>query len=1425
MYWKLAIVFAFFIIVDILGYKFLKLKRRLEGWIVLPLMVIGAVTCLVLQIKTGGGKDVSERSMIYQSYRYIQDGNKDKAFEVLDSVNDEIGEVLRAFAYASSGDYINAYFKSQQLIKDKKVSGTASGAIEELKMICGKEIGTEKGKTDSEVYTDFDTYMASLENYQEPEDEGNISYRVNKLLDDYMDKVLTEVEKTNYEKDYQLDRTLNFTEGEHLDQKTIDDIVQKNGETESVLKLECKYYASIKEYDKAVEKAKKLVKEHDKPENKVILTDIIADEAYKREELVLNDYEVRYYSDTQEEDKPGSIFQDDEGKQGYSYRFGRLDESDKEISSYLKKAKDKYKEAYKLEQKYGYEDARADIDKLKGEASEYVKKANYVQVERAANYILAQSPKGKDDSGLYDLEMAKLNITAGNKNEAGGYLYNVINNSESISNDSIIKEELTEVVAEYNAMSSDLSTPGFAVAVNNLVVKQSQNVIPVSAESVNGSFNTYVENTLKYSKIFMHISRIDVSQYPTVMAYVNINGKKDENSLEELASDFTKDDFSLVDTQYGIKDFELIKSDANSGINISIVMDKSGSMRGNAISDAKTAAKDVVANMSGTGQRIGIVAYDSNATVSCPLTSSQDSLNAAIDGIYADGGTDIGDGLKAALDELEAAKGSGSIILMSDGQNGGSDDLVQEAIDRANNAGISIYAVAFGDADQEYMRNIAESTGGKFILASDSASLSDIYLMLQKYIINNYCFKYTVTQNTEVDPRYLQVFIPAYNTYDKKDYWIKEENKPTYDDSNRIIITDDNYLGISAVVPGNICVKDAKDGITLKIVGSGFIDISEVKIGGIKLTDVSITNKKEMTGKLQGDLTAGKYDVSISTADGRYEMAEKALAVFESGSVKSVKLGTTTITADTIGRIGEKELLATGNIMINNFLHCSGDMTIYADSLTAETNLAGTDKLYLGDSGHVEGTGKVYISYSEIVNAGGNNALEKLAAQQVFARAFIVGDYNVRNNGFYADISKDSTGFDSTIGDYDIKLPMMMDIDVVEVKLYSDKLVLDVKEANPYQIMNSIKESFENKKNKDNNAKKNDEKDKDGNKKKTWKNTGFGILKNSSASFKMAATADGFNFGGSLKIEGDDSIKVGPIGLKSIEIKLDSLDEDNEYWKIAAGLDLSSSLKPAGKGVDSIEISIASFFFLPDKIDIKVGFDGIVFCKVCELKEVSGGVQGISTIAMKVTAGLMNTDAKEMLVKLTGQDPDTAEFQDVIAKLGTKVDVNILAMAPENALTKKLKEWGKLGEGSADMEFNFSDVGFSLDAKMTFLKAAEEEVKIEMSKKKGLSLSAKAGIDISFWGASISGSTEAKISNDWTKTDIGFEVDGKLKIPVAFINYEGQLSANFELYNTFDKACFTFEYKDGNKDKYLKLWYGDGYKGHVLFDKVGFDIR
>ena len=39
--------------------------------------------------------------------------------------------------------------------------------------------------------------------------------------------------------------------------------------------------------------------------------------------------------------------------------------------------------------------------------------------------------------------------------------------------------------------------------------------------------------------------------------------------------------------------------------------------------------------------------------------------------------------------------------------------------------------------NKEYLKDIAQRTGGKYILADNTTELEDIYVTLQKYIINN----------------------------------------------------------------------------------------------------------------------------------------------------------------------------------------------------------------------------------------------------------------------------------------------------------------------------------------------------------------------------------------------------------------------------------------------------------------------------------------------------------------------------------------------------------------------------------------------------------------------------------------------------------------------------------------------------------------
>ena len=179
-----------------------------------------------------------------------------------------------------------------------------------------------------------------------------------------------------------------------------------------------------------------------------------------------------------------------------------------------------------------------------------------------------------------------------------------------------MKDSIDEVVTQYNQISNDAYNPELNAAVTDLVDKQSAQVVPVSEDTINGSFNSYVSTTLKYDRISIHISRIDTTDYPAIRAYININGTKD--SKEELADQFTKEDFSVIDTQYEITDFTLHSGAESEGASIGIVMDKSGSMEGAALENAKQAAAEAVDHI--TAEKMMIISYDNEAYLELSFT-------------------------------------------------------------------------------------------------------------------------------------------------------------------------------------------------------------------------------------------------------------------------------------------------------------------------------------------------------------------------------------------------------------------------------------------------------------------------------------------------------------------------------------------------------------------------------------------------------------------------------------------------------------------------------------------------------------------------------------------------------------------------------------------------------------------------------------
>lgn len=172
-------------------------------------------------------------------------------------------------------------------------------------------------------------------------------------------------------------------------------------------------------------------------------------------------------------------------------------------------------------------------------------------------------------------------------------------------------------------------------------------------------------------------------------------------------------------------------------LSLAIVIDRSGSMHGPAIENAKAAALSVLRQLD-SRDAFAVVTYSSSSETVLPMQRATDTnkaaARAAIETIEDDGGTCISCGLETGATEVARSPVDGGlrrILLISDGQaNEGlydRDELAQLAANKAAR-GVSITAVGVGlDFDEHTMRRLAEVGRGNYYFVEDTVALSAMF--------------------------------------------------------------------------------------------------------------------------------------------------------------------------------------------------------------------------------------------------------------------------------------------------------------------------------------------------------------------------------------------------------------------------------------------------------------------------------------------------------------------------------------------------------------------------------------------------------------------------------------------------------------------------------------------------------------------------
>jgi len=178
--------------------------------------------------------------------------------------------------------------------------------------------------------------------------------------------------------------------------------------------------------------------------------------------------------------------------------------------------------------------------------------------------------------------------------------------------------------------------------------------------------------------------------------------------------------------------------------NVYLVVDTSGSMRGDKLANAQEALRVFLDQIKGDLERVGLVEFSSQVNNIIPvdeLSQNRANLTAAIEELEASGDTALLDAINAAyvrLQELNDSERINAIVAMTDGRENHSSISSRELTQKmraGNESGVPIvvFCIAYGDdADYGTLEALAEATDGQ-VRTGDLESIRQLYKILSTY--------------------------------------------------------------------------------------------------------------------------------------------------------------------------------------------------------------------------------------------------------------------------------------------------------------------------------------------------------------------------------------------------------------------------------------------------------------------------------------------------------------------------------------------------------------------------------------------------------------------------------------------------------------------------------------------------------------------
>lgn len=300
---------------------------------------------------------------------------------------------------------------------------------------------------------------------------------------------------------------------------------------------------------------------------------------------------------------------------------------------------------------------------------------------------------------------------------------------------------------------------------------------------------------------YINITKIDVQKYPEInfeYSVFDANGKVIEN-------------ISSSDIQISERGKQFVASTSDctgspqkiDSLSVTLTFDISSSMVANSgynLNILNKSAKEFLKGITNTYFEAAITSFNHQSFLNSDFTPEYKKLVNILDNLKPNGGTNYQNAFldpnSGAINVAKNGRFSRSIIFMTDGLPNSIPDF-NKIIQEANNNNIKIYCITLGFVAPQYLRDIAEKTGGKWyedVSTVNKCILTYLDILRTCQNVGPCKLSLTLDKSCDID-RTLYVSIPKYNIGDSIKFQVPFSYLPQFE------FTPSNTIEFGSLIP------------------------------------------------------------------------------------------------------------------------------------------------------------------------------------------------------------------------------------------------------------------------------------------------------------------------------------------------------------------------------------------------------------------------------------------------------------------------------------------------------------------------------------------------------------------------------------------------------------------------------------------------